>query len=130
MRKSCGNWCRAFPGWRSGKEWHVPTSSALAQARERPGPEPLRELFERAARPCGQLSTAGARAGGRRLMSLDGVELHAADTPANATYFGRKSGKDGTGAFPIVLVMALAECGTHAITADEAGPVTAGEAQM
>ena len=96
------------------KEWHVPTASALAQARERLGSEPLRELFERAAVPCAQLSTAGAWLGGRRLMSLDGVELHAADTPANAQYFGRKSGKDGTGAFPLVLVMALAECGTHA----------------
>jgi hypothetical protein len=112
------------------KEWHVPTSSALAQARERLGPEPLRELFERAAVPCAQLSTAGAWLGGRRLMSLDGAELHTADTPANAAYFGRKSGKDGTGAFPKVLVMALAECGTHAVTAAEAGPVTSGEAQM
>jgi Insertion element 4 transposase N-terminal/Transposase DDE domain len=112
------------------REWHVPTSSALAQARERLGSEPLRELFERAALPCAQLSTAGAWLGGRRLMSLDGVELHAADTPANAQYFGRKSGKDGTGAFPKVLVMALAECGTHAVTAAEAGPVTAGEAPM
>ena len=33
------------------KEWHVPTSSALTQARERLGREPLRELFERAAVP-------------------------------------------------------------------------------
>jgi hypothetical protein len=112
------------------KEWHVPTASALAQARERLGPEPLRELSERAAVPCAQLSTAGAWLGGRRLMSLDGVELHAAGTPANARYFGRKSGKDGTGAFPLVLVMALAECGTHAVTAAEAGPVTAGEAPV
>jgi Insertion element 4 transposase N-terminal/Transposase DDE domain len=112
------------------KEWHVPTSSALAQARERLGPEPLRELFERAARPCAQLSTAGAWLGGRRLMSLDGVELHAPDTPANAQYFGRKSGKDGTGAFPLVLVMALAECGTHAVTAAVAGTVKEGEAPM
>jgi hypothetical protein len=63
-------------------------------------------------------------------MALDGVELHAADTPANAQYFGRKSGKDGSGAFPLVLVMALAECGTCAITAAEAGPVTSGEAPL
>ena len=112
--------------WR--KEWRVPTSSALAQARQRLGPEPLRELSGRAAVPCAQLSTAGAWLGGRRLMSLDGVELHAADTPANAAYFGRKSGKDGTGAFPLVLVMALAECGTHAVTAAQAWPVTCGEA--
>lgn len=114
--------------WR--QEWQVPTASALTQARERLGSEPLAELFERVARPCAQLSTPGAWLCGRRLMSLDGFELHAADTPANAGYFGRKSGKDGTGAFPLVLVMALAECGTHAVTAAWAGPVTGGEAAM
>lgn len=112
------------------REWSVPTASALTQARERLGSEPLAELFERVARPCAQLSTAGAWLCGRRLMSLDGFELHAADTPANAQYFGRKSGKDGTGAFPLVLVMALAECGTHAVTAAGASPVTGGEAAM
>ena len=57
------------------REWHVPTSSALAQARERLGSEPLRVLFERAARPCAQRSTAGAWLCGRRLMSVDGFEL-------------------------------------------------------
>jgi hypothetical protein len=110
------------------REWRVPTSSALAQARVRLGPEPLQELFARAAVPCAQPSTAGAWLCGRRLMSLDGFELHVPDTPDNAQYFGRKSGKDGTGAFPKVLVMALAECGTRAITAADAGPVTRGEA--
>jgi Insertion element 4 transposase N-terminal/Transposase DDE domain len=105
--------------WR--KEWHVPTASALAQARERLGPEPLRDLFERVAVPCAELSTAGAWLGGRRLMALDGVELDAPDTPANAEYFGYSTVKTGTGPFPKVLVMALAECGTHAITAIETG---------
>ena len=111
--------------WR--KDWHVPTASALAQARERLGSEPLRELFERVAVPCAELSTAGAWARGRRLMALDGVELDAADTPANAQYFGRKSNKTGPGAFPKVLVMALAECGTHAVTAAVAGAAGDGE---
>jgi hypothetical protein len=103
------------------REWHVPSSSALAQARERLGPEPLQELFERVAVPCAQLSTAGAWLGGRRLMALDGVELEVADTPANAERFGYVSAKGGHGPYPQVLVMALAECGTHAITAAEAG---------
>jgi hypothetical protein len=114
--------------WKS--EWHVPTSSALAQARERLGSEPLRELFERVAVPCAQASTAGAWLCGRRLMSVDGVELEAAATPANGEHFGYRSGKNGTGAFPRVLVMALAECGTHAITAAETGAAYAGEAPL
>jgi Insertion element 4 transposase N-terminal/Transposase DDE domain len=114
--------------WR--KEWRVPTASALAQARERLGPEPLRELFERVAEPCAELSTAGAWMRGRRLMSIDGVELDAADTPANAERFGYASNKTGTSAFPKVLVMALAECGTHAITAIETGTAGVGEAPL
>ena len=89
------------------REWHVPTASALAQARERLGSEPLRELFERVAVPCAQLSTAGAWLGGRRLMALDGVELECADTPANAARFGYVSAKGGGhGPYPQVLVMA------------------------
>lgn len=109
------------------KEWHVPTGSALAQARERLGSEPLRELFERVAVPCAELSTAGAWLGGRRLMSLDAVELDIPDTPANAGYFGRPGGKHGPGPFPRVRVAALAECGTHAITAAEPGKAGQGE---
>ena len=106
--------------WR--REWHVPTASALAQARERLGSGPLRELFERVAVPCAQRSTAGAWLGGRRLMAIDGVELECADTPANAQRFGYVSAKGGGhGPFPQVLVVALAECGTHAVTAAETG---------
>lgn len=106
--------------WR--KEWHVPTASALAQARERLGPGPLRELFERVAVPCAQLSTAGAWLAGRRLMAIDGVELEVADTPANAARFGYVSAKGGGhGPYPQVLAVALAECGTRAVVAVEAG---------
>jgi Insertion element 4 transposase N-terminal/Transposase DDE domain len=114
--------------WKAG--WHVPTSSALSQARERLGSEPLRELFKRAAVPCAQRSTAGAWLCGRRLMSIDGVELDVADTPANEQYFGRRRGKNGTAAFPRVLVMALAECGTHAVTAAEIGTAGTGEVPL
>lgn len=109
------------------RESHVPTLSALAQARERLGSEPLRELFERVAVPCAQRSTAGAWLAGRRLMAIDGVELDAADTPANAARFGYSSHKTGTGPFPKVLVVALAECGTHAVTAAETGGAGQGE---
>lgn len=112
--------------WR--REWHVPTASALAQARERLGSEPLRELFERVAAPCAQLSTAGAWLGGRRLMAIDGVELEVADTPANAARFGYVSAKGGGhGPYPQVLAVALAECGTRAVVAVEAGNAEASE---
>jgi hypothetical protein len=42
-----------------------------------------------------------------------------ADTPANAAAFGRQGTQrgEGVGAFPQVRLVAVAECGTHAITA-------------
>jgi hypothetical protein len=104
------------------KDWHVPTPSALAQARERLGSEPLRELFGRVAVPCAQRSTAGAWLAGRRLMAIDGVEIECADTPANAQRFGYVSAKGGGhGPYPQVLAVALAECGTRAVVAIETG---------
>jgi hypothetical protein len=106
--------------WRS--DWHVPTTSALSQARQRLGVEPMAELFDRVAVPCALRSTAGAWKQGRRLMSIDGVELDAADTPENADHFGYSGvKKQDKGAFPKVPVMALGECGTHAIVAAEPG---------
>lgn len=103
-------------------DWNVPTTSALSQARQRLGVEPMRELFERVAVPCAMRSTAGAWKGGRRLMSIDGVELDAADTDENAVYFGYSGvKKKDKSAFPKVPIVALAECGTHAINAAEPG---------
>lgn len=106
--------------WR--RDWKVPTTSALSQARQRLGFEPLRDLFERVAVPCAMRSTAGAWKQGLRLMSIDGVGLDAADTAANVAYFGYHGvKKDTKSAFAKVSVMALAECGTHAIVAVEIG---------
>lgn len=103
-------------------DWKVPTTSALAQARVRLGVEPLRELFERVAVPCALRSTAGAWLKDRRLMSLDGFEMEVADTVENADRFGYSGVKgDQKGSFPKIGVLALAECGTHAIVAAEAG---------
>ena len=39
------------------KEWHVPTTGAITQARQRLGAAPLRLLFERVAVPCAQRGT-------------------------------------------------------------------------
>ncbi|MBO0882325.1 MAG: IS4 family transposase [Mycobacterium sp.] len=103
-------------------DWKVPTTSALSQARVRLGVEPLRELFERVAVPCAMRSTAGAWLNGYRLMSLDGFEMEVADTEANAAHFGYSGVKGGQkGSFPKIGVLALAECGTHAIVAAEPG---------
>jgi hypothetical protein len=99
-------------------EWEVPTASGLCHARQRLGPEVMRELYERVSVPCAMRSTKGAWLAGRRLMAIDGFGMEAPDSEANAAYFGY-AGKKGRSAFPFVRMTALAECGTHAIVAAE-----------
>ena len=55
---------------------------------------------------------------GRRLVAVDGCCLDVADTPVNEEFFGRPGVNKGErAAFPQARVVALAECGTHAIFA-------------
>lgn len=97
--------------------WQVPTTSAITQARARLGWEPLRELFDRCAVPVAQPGTKGGWLAGRRLMAIDGFTLDVPDTPANAEEFQRPGSGDQAGAFPQVRVVAIGECGSHAIVA-------------
>jgi hypothetical protein len=114
-------------GWRT--VWSVPTKGALAQARARLGPEPLRALFEQVAVPLATPGTAGAFYRELRLVTIDGTCIDVADSAANDERFGRPgSGRgEGVGGFPQLRLVALAECGTHAITRVALGPCTTGE---
>jgi transposase IS4-like protein len=114
-------------GWRT--PWSVPTKGALAQAHSRLGPEPLRGLFEQVAVPLATPATPGACYRELRLVSIDGTCIDVADSPANEARFGRPgSGRgQGVGGFPQLRLVALAECGTHAITRVALGPYTTGE---
>jgi Insertion element 4 transposase N-terminal/Transposase DDE domain len=115
-------------GRRSWPWWHVPGASALAEARERLGPEPLRVLFEQAARPLATQATRGAFWREWRLLILDGTCLDVPDSPANQVLGRSKSGRgEGVGAFPQVRVVGLVEAGTHAIVDAVQGPYATGE---
>ena len=106
--------------WSSDGEerYEAPSQVAIAKARARLGPEPLAELFARACPPLGTPATPGAFYRGRRLVSLDGTTIDLADTPANAESFGRAGTGRGDGAaFPQLRIVALGECGTHAVFA-------------
>ena len=112
--------------------WQVPTKAALFQGRRRLGVEPLAQLFAQVARPLGDVTRPGIGYRGRRLLSLDGTTLDVADTPANAAAFGRPHtgrGADGTGAFPQLRLVALAETGTHAVVGAVLSPLSQGETQ-
>lgn len=118
MRRLVGN-LRKLGSW--DDDWQVPTKSAITQARQRLGPQPLKELFERAAVPLAGPGTKGAWLAGRRLMAIDATGFDVADTEANVARFGRMNSGAKASAYPKLQVAALAECGTHAIVAAVTG---------
>ena len=117
-------------GWR--QRWQVPTKSAIFQARARLGAEPVQRLFAEGCVPLATPDTPGAFYRDWRLVSMDGTCLDVADTPANDEAFGRPgSGRgEGVGAFPQVRLVAVAECGTHAMFAAAMGPYATGESTL
>ena len=119
--------------WASGwqEAYSPPSKSAIFQARARLGSEPLAALFERVAKPIGAEQTPGVWLAGRRLVAVDGMCLDLADTAANDEHFGRPGVNKGErSAFPMARVVALAECGTHAVFAAEIGKYSQSEATL
>jgi len=119
--------------WASGwaQEYPLPSKSAIFQARQRLGSQPLVELFARVAEPLAEPGTPGSWVAGRRLVAVDGTCLDVADTPANDEYFGRPGVNRGEqAAFPMARLLAVAECGTHAIFAAKVGTYAESEASL
>lgn len=119
-------------GWRERTEpeqtdWHLPSTAAIVQARQRAGARLLRELFGAVARPIATAQTPSAFLGGLRLMAIDGTTIDVADTPENDRAFGRPTTKRGNGAFPQIRVLALIETGTHVICDAVIRPFGTGE---
>jgi hypothetical protein len=114
--------------------YRIATSSALARARRRLGPEPLEQIFTQlcaaaAAQPCPQ-----ARAFGRQLVlaAMDGTTLNVPDTAANAAAFGAPpgvGGKYGGGqaGYPQARLLTIIACGTRSLLAAAFGPRKASE---
>ena len=106
----------------------LPSKSAIFQARDRLGSEPVAALFRQVAEPLATAGTPGSWLAGRRLVAIDGTSIDVADTKANDEHFGRPGVNKGErSAFPQARVVVVAECGTHAIFDAEVGPYTTGE---
>lgn len=105
------------------ESWNLPSTAAITKARQRLSWEPMQQLFDRCAVPVAERGTRGAWLGDRRLMSIDGFSLDIADTELNSKEFGRH----GDAAFPQARIVALGECGSHAITAAAVGTCKTGE---
>src|SRR6266516_3265829 len=103
--------------------WGAPTSGGITRARERLGFEPLRDIFAQVAVPVADQLTRGAFLGPWRLMSIDGFEWDAPDTPGNAAAFGYPGGGKDRAAFPKARVVTISECGSHAVVDAEIGGI-------
>lgn len=113
---------------RSEDEVRLASKPAIFHARQRLGHEPMKMLFERVSQPLAQPATPGCWLAGRRLVAVDGTCLDLADTPANDEFFGRPGVMKGErSAFPQARVVALAECGTHAMFDAVIGSYTTSE---
>lgn len=115
--------------WVSGEEpVTLPSKSAIFQARARLGVEPVEALFSRVAAPLAEAGVRGAWLAGRRLVAIDGTCLDVADTAENAEFFGRPGVNKGEqAAFPQARIVALAECGSHAMFDAVLGSYTTAE---
>jgi len=119
--------------WSSGwsESWRLPSKSAIFQARARLGAEPVERLFRRVAAPIAMADTPGSWLAGRRLVAIDGTTLDVADSDANAAWFGRPGVNKGErSAFPQARLVAVAECGTHAIFDVEVDAYTTSEIDL
>lgn len=96
--------------------WRIPGTSALARARRRVGPGPLRMLFGLLAGPLAGPATPGAFAFGRLLAALDGTLLEVPSSPANTAAFGapQRNGSS-SGGYPQVRLVTVVACGTRGI---------------
>jgi len=117
-------------GWadRDDATARLASKPAIFHARERLASEPMQRLFGRVAQPLAQKQSPGCWLAGRRLVAIDGTCLDLADSPANDEHFGRPGVMKGErSAFPQARVVALAECGTHAMFDAVVGPYTTTE---
>ena len=98
-------------GWREGPAsrsgtWHLPSTAAIVQARQRVGARLFQVLVQAVAGPIATRRSRGAFQGGLRLIALNGTTLDVADTLTNARAFGRPgTGRGAPGrAAPAALV--------------------------
>lgn len=114
-----GEVARKLAGWLAPLAgpggWAVPGTGALARARRRTGPRPLKLLFAALAGPLAGPGTPGACLSGRLMVALDGTMLNTPHTPANIAAFGPPPSRHGSAGFPQVRLVTLTACGTRGL---------------
>lgn len=107
------------------------SSSALVQARQRLGSEPLAELFRQTAEHWAVSAADGQRWRGLAVYGVDGSTLRIADTPENDSTFGRAgSSRGGTAAYPQLRLVTLMALRAHLLAGLVLGPYRTGEVTL
>jgi len=107
------------------------TSSAVVQARQRLGCEPLRELFHQTAERWAVSAADSQRWRGLAVYGVDGSTLRIADTPENDSAFGRPgSSRGGAAAYPQLRFVALLALRAHLLAGLALSPYTTGEVPL
>ena len=121
-----GVW-RKLAGGLAGLPVAAPGAGALAQARRRVGPAPLRWLFDLLRGPAAVPRGQGVWWRGLLVCAIDGTILTVPGSPANLTRFTRQAGNHGGTGYPQVRLLALVACGTRTLIDAVFGPTTSGE---
>jgi len=107
-----------------------PASSAVAQARDRLGDEPLRWLFDRCSEKWGHESARENAWHGLALYGLDGTTVRVPDSSENRQHFGALSSGRGVGGYPLARIVTLMALRTHLVAAMRLGPCRVAEAAL
>ena len=99
------------------------SKSAVAQARQRLGAEPLRALFEISAKAWSEQDGKQHQFQGLRLFAMDGTTLKTADTPEHREHFGYHVSPSGRiSSYPQMRGVTLTAVPTHLIRDARFGP--------
>jgi hypothetical protein len=103
------------------------TGSALAQARRRLGPAPLRALFALLSGSGAGPATRGVYWHGLTVTALDGTTMCCPDSAANLQVFRRGGSNHGGTGYPMIRLLALVACGTRNVIDATFGSTVLGE---
>ncbi|MBO0703565.1 MAG: IS4 family transposase [Candidatus Dormibacteraeota bacterium] len=122
-------WARLVAGLDPGKIGRAaaPSAAALASARRRIGPAPLRELFHLLRTPAAAPGTRGTWWRGRLVCAIDGTMMCCPDTPANLVAHRKGGSNHGGTGYPMIRLLGLVACGTRTLLAAVFGPTSRGE---
>jgi hypothetical protein len=108
----------------------IATDSAITQARQRLGWEPIETLYQEHVGPIAKKKTHGAWFRSWRVVSMDGFVMDVAESDANEKAFGRPGSTRGKSAYPQVRVVGFLENGTHVFFGAEMDRYAVGETTL